>query len=67
VPPPTSRDGYRSAKTRHPLSLQRATGRFFLSVGVGAAAMAVTPGATPWQLRAMVGWDAMALTLLCLC
>jgi len=29
--------------------------------------MAVTPGTTPWQLRAMVGWDAMALTLLGLC
>lgn len=26
--------------------------------------MSVTPGTTPWQLRAMVGWDAMALTLL---
>ena len=28
--------------------------------------MSVTPGATPWPLRAMVGWDAMALTLLAL-
>jgi uncharacterized membrane protein len=64
--PPTSREGYRSAKTRHPFSLQRATGRFFLSVGVGAAAMSATPGTTAWQLRAMVGWDAMALTLLAL-
>jgi uncharacterized membrane protein len=29
--------------------------------------MLVTPGATPLQLRAMVGWDAMALTLLGQC
>lgn len=29
--------------------------------------MLVTPGAPAWQLRAMVGWDAMALTLLCVC
>jgi uncharacterized membrane protein len=63
-PPPPSRDGYRSAKTRHPLALQRATGRFFLSVGVGVLAVLLTPGAPVWQLRAMVGWDATALTLL---
>jgi uncharacterized membrane protein len=67
VPPPTSRAGYRSAKTRHPFSLQRATGRFFLSLLVGAVAMLLTPGSPDWWLRAMVGWDATALTLLCLC
>ena len=27
----------------------------------------VTPASAAWQLRAMVGWDATALTLLCLC
>jgi uncharacterized membrane protein len=27
----------------------------------------LTPGAPAWQLRAMVGWDAMALTLLGVC
>jgi uncharacterized membrane protein len=47
--------------------LQRATGRFFLSAGVGGLAMLATPGSPAWQLRAMVGWDAMALTLLGLC
>lgn len=64
--PPTSRDGYRSAKTRHPLSVQRATGRFFLSVGVGLVAMLAAPAGTPWQLRSMVGWDATAISWLCL-
>jgi len=29
--------------------------------------MLFTTTAPAWQLRAMVGWDAMALTLLCLC
>ena len=29
--------------------------------------MLVTPGSPPWQLRAMVGWDATALMLLGLC
>jgi uncharacterized membrane protein len=29
--------------------------------------MLLTPGAPAWQLRAMVGWDAMALTLLGVC
>jgi len=29
--------------------------------------MLATPAATPWTLRAMVGWDATALTLLGLC
>jgi len=66
---PTSRDGYRSAKTRHFLSPQRATGRFFLSAGVGVLALLLTAwlNAPAWQLRAMVGWDATALTLLGLC
>jgi uncharacterized membrane protein len=63
-PPPTSLAGYRSAKTRHPLSPHRATGRFFLSLIVGAVAVLATPGGTPWTLRAMVGWDATAFTLL---
>ena len=66
-PPPTSRASYRPAKTRHPLSPQRATGRFSLSVAVGALAVLLVPGAPAWQLRAMVGWDAAALTLLGLC
>jgi uncharacterized membrane protein len=34
---------------------------------VGGAAMLATPGAPAWQLRGMVGWDAMALTLLGVC
>jgi uncharacterized membrane protein len=40
-----------------------------LSAGVGALAMVVTAWseASAWQLRAMVGWDATALTLLGLC
>jgi uncharacterized membrane protein len=38
-----------------------------LSVGVGAAALLLTSGAPAFALRAMVGWDAMALTMLCLC
>lgn len=65
--PPASRAGYRSATTRHPFSLQRATGRFLLSAGVGVLAVLLTPGSPAWQLRAMVGWDATALTLLGLC
>jgi uncharacterized membrane protein len=66
-PPPTSRAGYRSAKTRHPLSPHRATGRFFLSLLIGGVAMLAAPPGTAWTLRAMVGWDSMALTLLGLC
>lgn len=67
IPPaPTSRDGYRSAKTRHPLSLRRATGRFALSVALGIGALCLVPRSEAWQLRAMVGWDVMALTLLAL-
>jgi uncharacterized membrane protein len=63
-PPPTSRDGYRSAKTRHFLSPQRATGRLVIALAVGALAMLATPGSPAWQLRSMVGWDATALALL---
>jgi hypothetical protein len=29
--------------------------------------MLLTPGSPAWQLRAMVGWDATAITLLALC
>jgi len=40
-----------------------------LSAGVGVLAMLTTAWSkeAAWQLRAMVGWDAMALTLLGLC
>jgi uncharacterized membrane protein len=38
-----------------------------LSATVGVAAMLLTPGSPAWQLRAMVGWDATAVTLLALC
>jgi uncharacterized membrane protein len=65
--PRSSRAEYRPAKTRHIFALQRATGRLFLSAFVGVLAMVLTPGAPVWQLRAMVGWDAMALTLLGVC
>jgi uncharacterized membrane protein len=33
---------------------------------VGASAMALTPGPVAFALRSMVGWDATAVTLLCL-
>lgn len=64
MPPRSSRAGYRSAKTRHPFSLQRATGRFFLALVVGGVAMALTPGSPAFALRSMVGWDATAIVLL---
>jgi len=64
VPPLTSHAHYRSAKTRNFLSPKRATGRLFISIAVGGVAMLVTPGAPPWPLRSMVGWDATALALL---
>ena len=54
---------YRSAKTRHFLSPQRATGRLFLSMAVGGVAMLLTPGAPRLTLRLMIGWDATALAL----
>jgi uncharacterized membrane protein len=46
------------------LSPKRPTGRLFLSVAVGGAAMLLTPGAPPWPLRSMIGWDVAALALL---
>lgn len=38
-----------------------------VSAAVGAVAMLLTTEAPHWTLRAMVGWDAMAVTLLALC
>ncbi len=65
--PPPSREGYRSAKTRHVLSPQRATGRFFISALVGTTAARLTPHAPDLTVRAIVGWDVTALFLLVQC
>ncbi len=69
APPPqrSTRDGYRSAKTRHVLSPQRATGRFFVSVLLGTTAALVTPHAPEITVRAVVGWDVTAVALLVQC
>jgi uncharacterized membrane protein len=44
--------------------LERATGRFVWSALAALAALALTPAATPFALRAMVAWDALAISLL---
>jgi uncharacterized membrane protein len=36
-------------------------------LSIGVVAVLLTPGNPAWALRAMVGWDATALTLLCAC
>jgi uncharacterized membrane protein len=33
-------------------------------MAIGGVAMLVTPGAPPWPLRSMIGWDAAAIALL---
>ncbi len=65
--PPSSREGFRSAKTRHVLSPHRATGRFFLAALLGAAAMLLTPHTPEATVRVVVGWDVTALTWLVQC
>jgi uncharacterized membrane protein len=69
VPPlrTSSREGYRSAKTRHVLSPHRATGRFFLATLLGLAAMLLTPHTPELIVRAVVGWDVTALSWLMQC
>jgi uncharacterized membrane protein len=65
-PSPLAAAGFRSASTRYFFSPKRATGRLFISAFAGALATLLTSGAPSWPLRFMVGWDALAATLLCL-
>jgi uncharacterized membrane protein len=54
----------RSFKPHHPLSPKRALVRLMISLGVGAAAAFVQSDSVPWTLRAIVSWDAAAVTML---
>lgn len=43
------------------LDPRAARGRLYLGAAAGIVAALVTPGTLPWNVRAMVGWDAGAL------
>jgi uncharacterized membrane protein len=66
LPPDSSEESLPPRKARSLIHPRAAGGRLIISVAVGAFATLLTPMTIALHVRAMVGWDASALTYLAL-